>query len=350
MTTPVVRAFAATGDVRQSVVRTRTDSPAASSGKGIDDLRPDVELSIGDATPAIQTARIMIALEPIIRRMEPDWLFTAGAVNSTLAAALVGSKLGIRVAHIEAGTRCGDPAQPEEVNRALTDRVSASLFTTEAMSRDNLVREGISDHRIHFVGSVAIDMLDRVLDTARNLGVPDMLGLEQRKFVLAFLTDPGIADGSGRDGLVERVEALDEAAVCCDCQVVVALTPAVARRVRDLGLDAQIRTIEIIEDPGYVERIAMLDSAAAMVMDRAGLQEEATVLGVPCITLGSLTASPVTVSEGTNRLLGEDLFSLTDALRDALLTERTPSRPELWDGHAGQRIAEATLSVNGGSR
>jgi len=349
MADPVVRAFSRVRDVAQSVIHTGVAGPDGLQRNGVHGLRPDVELAIGDATPAVRTARIMIALEPVIRRLKPDWLFTVGAVNSTLAAAIVGSKLGVRVAHVGAGARYGDSALSEEINRALTDRVSSSLFTAERTSCNNLAHEGIPDDRIHFVGSVAIDALDGTLTAARALGVPDMLGLEDPRFVLAHLRDPGRTDDAGRDSLVDRVEALNRAAIGCDCHVVAAVTPAVARRVRDLRLDDSAPAVEIIEAQGYVERIALLDSAGAVVSDRGGLQEEATVLGVPCITLGAVTASPVTVSEGTNRLLGDDLFQLTDFVRDALLTKRSPNRPELWDGHAAQRIADAIVYPNAGS-
>ncbi len=339
---PVMRALEGADGVEQVLIHTGQHYDASLSDEFFHDLElpsPDVNLGIGSGTHAQQTGRIMMALEPALEREAPDWVFTVGDVNSTLAAALVAAKLGIPVAHVEAGLRSHDRTMPEEINRALTDRVSDALFTTEPSANENLRAEGVPEDRIHHVGNVMIDSLDRYRAKAAELDVDEALGLEPGGYVLVTLHRPRNVDSPDR--LAGILEAL--AQIATYHPVVFPMHPRTARRVKTFGLDAELAPLAVLGPIRYLEFLALMDRAGAVITDSGGIQEETTVLGVPCLTLRPNTERPITLTEGTNRLFDGELEDLPAAAVDAVEMERRPCRPELWDGRAAERIARITL-------
>ncbi|MFQ5678392.1 MAG: non-hydrolyzing UDP-N-acetylglucosamine 2-epimerase [Gemmatimonadota bacterium] len=341
---PVMRALTRYEEVSQTLIHTGQHYDESLSNRFFEDLdlpQPDLNLGVGSASHGVQTGRIMMALEPILLRWRPDWVFTVGDVNSTLAASLTAAKLGIRVAHVEAGLRSHDWSMPEEMNRVLTDRLSHALFTTEPSASDNLAAEGIEPERIHFVGNVMIDTLDRYRARAAKLRVPDTLGLAAGRYVLVTLHRPRNVDDPRRLGALLR--ALSQITYECEGPVVLPLHPRTAKNIRAYELDAELSPLLTLAPLRYLEFLCLMDHAGALVTDSGGVQEEASVLGVPCVTLRPNTERPITLTEGTNRLFTGKPDRLADAVRDALLEERKPCRPELWDGRASERIARVTV-------
>jgi UDP-N-acetylglucosamine 2-epimerase (non-hydrolysing) len=340
---PVIRAFAQTGRTDQVLVHTGQHYDPTLSDHLFEDLqlpKPDYNLGVGSGTHAVQTGRVLIALEPVLKRLHPDWVFTVGDVNSTLAAALTAAKLGIQVAHIEAGLRSHDWWMPEEINRLLTDHLSAGLFTTEESANENLRGEGIDPARVHFVGNVMIDTLDQ---HAAKLRMHEAMGLESGRFILATLHRPRNVDSVER--LKGVLRALCQLAAECDQAVVLALHPRTAKNVKEFGLEAELNGLNVVGALRYPEFLGLMDQSSLVVTDSGGVQEESTVLGVPCITLRPTTERPVTVGEGTNRLFDGKLNDLADVACEALAEGRRPHRPALWDGGAAERIAQVTLAL-----
>jgi UDP-N-acetylglucosamine 2-epimerase (non-hydrolysing) len=339
---PVMRALEAADSVDQLLVHTGQHYDVSLSDEFFHDLEipsPDVNLGIGSGSHAQQTGRIMMALEPVLEHSEPDWVFTVGDVNSTLAASLVAAKLRIPVAHVEAGLRSHDRSMPEEINRALTDQISDALFTTEPSANENLSKEGIADELIHYVGNVMIDSLERYRPRAAELDVDEALGLEPGEYVLVTLHRPRNVDS--RDRLSGILDALGQ--IASYHPVVFPIHPRTARNVKELGLEGGLAPLVVLGPTRYLEFLALMDRAGAVITDSGGIQEETTVLGVPCITLRPNTERPVTLSEGTNRLFDGDLGELAEVALEAVGLERRPCRPELWDGRAAERIAGVAI-------
>lgn len=339
---PVVRAFRGANGVDQLIVHTGQHYDSALSEDFFHDLelpKPDINLSIGSGSHADQTARVMMGLEPVLQRSEPEWLFTVGSANSTLAAALVAAKIGIPVAHIEAGLRSHDRAMPEEINRLLTDQLSDALFTTEPSANENLRREGIDGDRIHYVGNVMIDSLDQYRAQASQLDVDEALGLEPGRYVLVTLHRPENVDS--RDRLSQVLVALGQ--IASYYPVVFPLHPRTAHNVKRFGLEADLAPITVLGPTRYLEFLALLDRAGAVITDSGGIQEETSVLGIPCLTLRTSTERPITVTEGTSVLVDGELNGLVELAVEAVDSERRPFRPELWDGRAAERIARITV-------
>jgi len=314
---------------------------------------PDFHLEVGSASHAVQTARVMEAFEPVLREVRPDWVVVVGDVNSTLACALVAAKLkeelGCRVAHVEAGLRSNDWRMPEEVNRVLTDRLSDALLIPSRDAEANLVREGIDPERIDFVGNVMIDTLLSQLPKARELDMPGRLGLERGNYVLSTLHRPSNVDDPG--SLAAVLHALAE--VSAEMPVVLPIHPRTKKNAAAFGLQDDLARLQVIEPVGYREMISLTDGAAVVLTDSGGVQEETTVLGVPCVTLREQTERPVTVTEGTNRLAPWPLTSdgVVGAWREALATRRGEVGavvPEGWDGRAGERVMAALLGSQSG--
>lgn len=307
---------------------------------------PDCHLGVGSGSHAKQTARVMEAFEPVLEASHADWLVVVGDVNSTLACALVAAKLrdrvGCRIAHVEAGLRSNDWAMPEEVNRVLTDRLSDLLLTPSRDAEPNLRREGIDESKVVFVGNVMIDSLLRMLPHARALGTPRALGVEGRAYAVATLHRPSNVDDPAQLELI--LSAL--AQVAGDVPVLLPLHPRTRERVHTFGLDALLAPLQVLAPLGYTEMLGLQAEAAVMLTDSGGIQEESTVLGVPCVTLRESTERPVTVTEGTNRLAPWPLTreGIVDTARAALAEGRCPvgaRAPEGWDGHAGERVVDA---------
>ncbi len=343
---PVMKAFDRTGEVHQTLVHTGQHYDDELSKYFFEDLglpRPDVDLGVGSASHAVQTARVMIALEQVLIRVQPDWVFTVGDVNSTVAAALVAAKLGIRVAHVEAGLRSGDWTMPEEINRVVTDRLSDVLFTTEPSAADHLAAEGVPSDRIHFVGNVMIDTLLEHRERAMALKVADGMGLEPCNYLLATLHRPSNVDCEDR--LSSLLGALGQVTVGTGHPVVLPLHPRTAARIRELRLEHLLAPLHVLPPLRYLEFLGLMSSAGLVLTDSGGIQEETTVLGVPCVTIRPNTERPVTITHGTNRLFDEDPDELLDVVRTALLEPRESRIPPLWDGRAAERIAQITIEL-----
>jgi UDP-N-acetylglucosamine 2-epimerase (non-hydrolysing) len=307
---------------------------------------PDFHLGVGSGSHATQTARVMQAFEPIILETRPDWLVVVGDVNSTLACALVAAKLrpeiGCRIAHVEAGLRSGDWRMPEEVNRVLTDRLSDLLLTPSPDALDNLRREGLDPASVTFVGNVMIDSLLRLLPAARAASVPERFGLAGGPYALATLHRPSNVDDATSLRLI--IEAL--VGVTREMPVALPLHPRTRARLRTFGLESMAAALRVLDPLPYVEMLGLLDGAEAVLTDSGGVQEESTVLGVPCVTLREQTERPITVSEGTNRLAPWPLS--TSGIAAAFAEARAAGRravgeraPKGWDGCAAQRIVTA---------
>lgn len=330
---PVYRAGVAAG-VTQTVVHTGQHYDDALSGSFFDDLgipQPDLNLDVGSLSHAVQTARIMERIEPVLVRERPDWVVVYGDVNSTAAAALVASKLGIRIAHVEAGLRSFDRTMPEEINRLVTDRLADLLLTPSRDADDQLRREGEPDSEIVFVGNVMIDTLCYSLQAARRTGFRQSLGVGSDA-VAVTLHRPSNVDDTERMRLIAG--ALRE--IANERPVIFPVHPRTAQRLRESGVSFE--GVRLLEPLRYMEMLDLVDGAFAVVTDSGGLQEETTALGVPCFTVRPNTERPITISEGTNQLVPDP--GRLPALVKAASRSGTSKRPEGWDGHAAERIID----------
>lgn len=302
------------------------------------DLRaPDHHLGIGPGTHAGQTARVMMAIEPVLCGLAPDVVVVVGDVNSTLAAALVAAKAGLRVAHVEAGLRSRDWTMPEEVNRVVTDRLSDDLFAPSPDAVDNLLAEGHDPSRVHLVGNVMVDTLLANIDRARARPILHELGLTAGGYGAVTLHRPAnVDDPTTLKALFGALATIAE-----DCPLVLPAHPRAAAQLATLGLPSGV---SVIEPLGYLDFIALQASARLVLTDSGGVQEETTVLGVPCLTLRDNTERPITVTDGTNTVVGRDPLRIVTAARRALNGETVRRTPALWDGKAGARIAKLLMT------
>lgn len=318
-----------------------------------DDLgipKPDINLEVGSGSHAQQTAAIMERFEPVVLREKPDLVLVVGDVNSTIACALTAVKLGVPVAHVEAGLRSFDRSMPEEINRVLTDAISDYLFTTEEGAKDNLVREGIAPEKIFFVGNVMIDTLLKHKKKALQSHILDQFGLIPQRYCLATLHRPGNVDS--REVLEQIFEAFQAIGtsmpVVFPChprtqEKLMALDHAMDKRYQKEGLH-WINKVLLCDPVGYLDFMKLMAEAKVVITDSGGIQEESTILGVPCLTVRPNTERPVTISHGTNKLIGN---KRDDILREtnSVIKGSSQSRriPPLWDGKAGNRIIEVLL-------
>jgi UDP-N-acetylglucosamine 2-epimerase (non-hydrolysing) len=339
---PIVRAVAARPDrYRQVLVHTGQHYDAAMSKIFFDDIglpRPDFELHVGSGTHAEQTARTMLAFEPVLREAAPDLVLVVGDVNATVACALVATKLGIRLGHVEAGLRSQDRSMPEEINRVLTDAVADLLFTTERDAEENLKREGIDRAKIFFVGNVMIDSLLRHRAAALALRMPRRFGLEGEPYVLVTLHRPSNVDDPAL--LAEILRALVR--IQERTPVLFPIHPRTRHRIQEFRLQGSLESaprLRLLEPLGYLEFLGLMASARLVLTDSGGVQEETTILGIPCLTARPNTERPVTITEGTNELVESTAADLV-AAATRRLEDRTEigRQPELWDGHAAERI------------
>ncbi len=298
---------------------------------------PDVHLGVGSGSHAQQTAKVMTEIEPVLEREQPDVVVVAGDVNSTIAVALVAAKLGFPVAHVEAGLRSRDWRMPEEINRVLTDRLSDLLFTPSRDGDENLRAEGIEPSRVHFVGNVMIDSLRAALPRARESRIHARLELSGREYALATLHRPANVDDP--EALSRLLSALGQ--VAARIPVVFPIHPRTRARL-PAGFEA--KNLKLVEPLGYLDFLALTASARLVMTDSGGIQEETTALGVPCLTLRENTERPVTVEVGTNQLVGTDPAKAVAAACEVLAGRAKKGRiPELWDGHAAERVAEVLV-------
>jgi UDP-N-acetylglucosamine 2-epimerase (non-hydrolysing) len=306
--------------------------------------RPDVDLEIGSGTHAEQTGRVMIAFEALLFERKPDWVVVVGDVNSTVACALAAKKLGIKVAHVEAGLRSRDWTMPEEINRVVTDVLCDALFTTDTLASENLKTEGVDGARIHFVGNVMIDTLLKHRHSAAALRQWEQLGFECHRYGVLTLHRPGNVDQG--EVLEKIVSALD--VIQRDLPLAFPVHPRTRRMAESFGLWERLEALpnlRLLAPLGYLEMLSLAGDAALILTDSGGLQEEALVLGVPCITLRPNTERPITVAVGANQLVSNDPEAIIAAVQARLAEGRNSfRRPDKWDGRAAQRIASILLN------
>jgi UDP-N-acetylglucosamine 2-epimerase (non-hydrolysing) len=333
---PVIRALAGLG-VPQRIVHTGQHYDPLLSDVFFRDLElpaPDVSLGVGSGTQARQTAALLIALEDEFLATTPTMAVVYGDVNSTLAAALVCAKLGIPLAHVESGLRSFDVTMPEEINRRVTDSLSDLLFVTSPEGLDNLANEGVERGRMHFVGNPMIDTLRAHMDHFDPAGVTNRLGIVGRYAVATVHRPANVDSAVAAARLVAAFRDLGQR-----LPVVLPLHPRGRSALEAAGL-TDVATIRVIDPLGYLDFLSLVRGAALVVTDSGGLQEETTVLGVPCLTLRPNTERPITISHGTNRLVGTgELGEAADEVLRGDVATRSVDGPPLWDGHAGERIA-----------
>jgi UDP-N-acetylglucosamine 2-epimerase (non-hydrolysing) len=353
---PIMRAFAQPDSALCArLVHTGQHYDAAMKHAFFDQLNipePDVDLEVGSGSHAQQTADIMKRFEPVLDASPPLAVLVVGDVNSTIACALVAVKKDIPVIHVEAGLRSGDRSMPEEINRILTDQLSELLFITEADAADNLAREGIAPEKIHFVGNVMIDSLRYNLDKAVPASV-----------TLASASRVGSAAGTGY-GLVtlHRPSNVDDpitlarllqvlAKISLRTPLLFPIHPRTEARIAAAGLEGLLANsaITTIGPQGYLEMLGLMKDARVVLTDSGGIQEETTALGVPCITLRDNTERPITVTHGTNTVVGTDVDAILQCYEDVMQTGGKVGRiPDLWDGASAQRIVRTINDWAGG--
>ncbi len=294
---------------------------------------PDHMLGVGSGSHGEQAARVIERLRPVLRDERPDLVIVPGDVNSTLAAALCAAELGIPIAHVESGLRSFDREMPEEINRIVVDHLSQILFLHSAEATENLAAEGAPPERAHMVGNTMIDTLAALEDRIRSRAAATALGLERGGYLLVTLHRPALVDG---ELLGDAMSALAE--VASEMPVLFPVHPRTRARLEALELDSQ-EGVTLAEPAGYLDFLSLEADAGAVLTDSGGIQEETTWLGVPCFTLRDNTERPVTVRAGTNTLLGLDPGRITEIPSLLKGADTTPQRPDLWDGHASERIA-----------
>ncbi len=341
---PLIEAFRARNHADVLLVHTGQHYDSAMSGSFFTELgipEPDVNLGVGSGTHAEQTARVMVAFEKVCERERPDWVIVVGDVNSTVACALTARKLGIRVAHVEAGLRSRDMTMPEEINRLCTDAISDLLFTTDELAGQNLRSEGVAPERIRFVGNTMIDTLHAQIGRALATPLPD--GISERGYAVLTLHRPGNVDHpevlSAILGAVESV-----------CERIPVIFP-VHPRTRGKLNGFSHSNLLMSEPLSYIPFLGLVARSCMVLTDSGGIQEETTVLGIPCITMRPNTERPITCEVGTNVLVGSDPERIREAAFAALSNGHRPHRiPERWDGHAAERIVDILLDENSLSR
>jgi UDP-N-acetylglucosamine 2-epimerase (non-hydrolysing) len=337
-TAPVIAALRArVTEGRHAIVHTGQHYDRLMSEVFLEELgvpAPDYMLEVGSGSHAQQTARVMERLEPVLVEERPELVIVPGDVNSTAAAALTAAKMQIPVAHIEAGLRSFDRTMPEELNRIVTDQLSDQLFTHSPEAGDNLHAEGVPAERIHLVGNTMIDTLVALEERFRSAGAARNLGVEPGSFILVTLHRPALVDGPL---LAETVAQL--ASLAREMPVVFPVHPRTRAMME--AIDSAHPGLLLCEPLGYLDFLSLLADARAVLTDSGGIQEETTYLGIPCFTLRDNTERPITISAGTNTLLGLDpttIAGIPGALAERPAEGREP--PPLWDGHAAGRIAE----------
>jgi UDP-N-acetylglucosamine 2-epimerase (non-hydrolysing) len=335
---PVARALAARG-ARHTVVHTGQHYDPEMSEAFFRDLqlpRADHALDVGSGSHAKQTALIMERFEPLCQTLKPDVVLVYGDVNSTVAAALVAAKLGIRVGHVEAGLRSRDRTMPEELNRLVTDHLADILFAPSPDGVENLRAEGIAGPHVHFVGNVMIDSLIVALPAARALEAPRRHGLAKGQYTVVTLHRPANVDDPATLG--ELLGALGQ--ISHGGPMLFPVHPRTRARMQTLGAAGATNGVRILEPLPYLEMLGLVSDAGLVITDSGGLQEETSWLGVPCVTVRPNTERPITCAVGTNRLVAPRRDAIQDAARDAVAQRpATPPVIDRWDGHTGERIA-----------
>lgn len=336
--------------IDQMLVHTGQHYDEKMSKAFFDDLgmpRPDIDLGVGSGTHAVQTARIMVEFEKVCIKEQPDLVIVVGDVNSTMACAITAKKIGIKVAHVEAGLRSRDMSMPEEINRLCTDVLCDYLFTTDHFANENLKREGIPEEKIFFVGNVMIDTLMKYKKAAARLDLADRLGLEPGKYATLTLHRPSNVDD--KDTLRGILEALSQ--IAKRLPIVFPIHPRTKKMAALFGLShyfsngGRVEGIWTVDPLGYLEFLHLNMQAKMAITDSGGLQEETTVLGIPCVTMRENTERPITCEIGTNVVVGSKPDNILAAAEKILDGSNIGGKvPEKWDGKAAERIVECLLA------
>ena len=340
---PVQREMTQHGSIKPVLVHTGQHYDDKMSRLFFEDLElpePDVYLGVGSGTHAQQTAKIMIEFEKVLEREKPDIVLVVGDVNSTAACSLVAAKMGIRIAHVEAGLRSFDRDMPEELNRIVTDALSDYLFVSERSGLDNLRREGISEQKVHFVGNVMIDSLVYFMRKAEQSRILDQLALENQSFALITLHRPSNVDvKQSFAALLDAFAVLEK-----EIRIVFPIHPRSRKRLHEFGLEARagrMQNLLLLDPIGYLDFMQLMRRAKFVLTDSGGIQEETTYLGIPCLTMRENTERPVTIDVGTNILIGSDAQRVVTEARKILEGKvKNGGIPELWDGRAAGRIVD----------
>jgi len=346
---PLVDALSRTPDATTILVHTGQHYDERMSRLFFGDLgipAPDLNLEVGSCSHAVQTAEVMKRFEPICIEHRPDWVVVVGDVNSTLAAALVASKLGIKIAHVEAGLRSFDRTMPEEINRVLTDAISDLLFVTEPSGVENLRREGVADDKVHLVGNVMIDTLLRSRSRADGSAILATLRIEKKKYAVVTLHRPSnVDDVKTFSSILAALETIAR-----DMPIIFPVHPRSRKNLEtsELGERAKrITDLRLVEPLGYLDFLKLMADSAVVLTDSGGIQEETTILGVPCLTLREYTERPITITQGTNRLTGSSTEAILKAYREVRDQPMKPVKvPDLWDGAAADRIVTRLVTAS----
>ena len=350
---PIMDAWKRHSHVEPLLVHTGQHHDRAMSELFFDELqipRPDLNLGVHGGGHVSQHARVMVAFEEVCLEHKPDLVLVVGDVNSTLSCALVASKLGIRVAHVEAGLRSYDRTMPEEINRVLTDSISDYLFVSEESGLVNLAREGLDHEGVHFVGNVMIDSLYRNRERAAQSQILERLALTPQSYAALTMHRPAnVDDPEVLKGLLEVIERVSE-----ELELIFPAHPRTLNRLKSFGLDSKLNALErvrVIEPLGYLDFMHLVSNSRVILTDSGGIQEEATVLKVPCVTLRDSTERPATCLIGTNHLAGTHPDRVWRAYREAMETDLSAyGVPSKWDGRAAERITQIIANQDVGPR
>ena len=341
----VLRGCNKTPEIRSLLVHTGQHYTAEMDKSFFESLQipaTDINLGVGSGTHAQQTAEIMKRFEPVVLEHKPDAVLVVGDVNSTIACAIVAAKLGIKTIHVEAGLRSFDRTMPEEINRILTDAISDILFVTEPSGMANLKREGVDPAKMHFVGNVMIDTLEWSRDKAVGSLILERLNLQKKQYAVVTLHRPCNVDHHhSLSGILGSLAEIQK-----EIKVVFPVHPRTANSLSVGGFMQELERLPnmiIIKPLGYLDFLKLMSESKVVITDSGGIQEETTVLGIPCLTVRDNTERPITVTEGTNMLVGAEPARILDGYRAIVRDERTYTRPQLWDGKASERIVKILL-------
>jgi len=347
---PIMRAFNQSGKFQTLLVHTGQHYDAKMSQLFFDELaipKPDVNLEVGSGSHAVQTAEIMKRFEPVVLDFKPDYVLVVGDVNSTIACGLVAVKLGVKLIHVEAGLRSFDRSMPEEINRILTDSISDLLFVTEQSGVDNLKREGVNSDKVYLVGNVMIDTLLANRNKAEQSPILEQLGLEKRKYAVITLHRPSNVDClEGLEKIIAAFEVIQK-----DLKLVFPIHPRTKKNIEGSALKGRVEAMQnliLLEPAGYLDFLKLTANAALVLTDSGGIQEETTILGIPCLTLRENTERPITITEGTNQLVKlttQDILHAYTKLKEKNFNV-SGRIPKFWDGKAADRIAEIIICKN----
>jgi len=341
---PIMRAFGESGKFETLLVHTGQHYDEKMSKSFFDELnipKPDINLEVGSGSHAVQTAEVMKSFEPVVLDFKPDYVLVVGDVNSTIACGLVAVKLGVKLIHVEAGLRSFDRTMPEEINRVLTDSISDLLFITEQSGIDNLKNEGVNSDKVHFVGNVMIDTLLANKAKAEKSDVLEKLSLPEKGYAVITLHRPSnVDDLVNFEKIISAFEVIEK-----DLKLVFPMHPRTRNNIKGTDVGRRVEAMSnliLLEPVGYLDFLKLTSNAALVMTDSGGIQEETTILQVPCMTLRENTERPVTITEGTNRLIHidtEDILNNYNEIKAASFAG-SGNIPKLWDGKAAERIAE----------